>query len=600
MSDNSQDKKRWQKFSRLQIDRGVIKRRARKLENATLKHAHKFLTRRWTNVRDVGRNTVMWLMLVGLLIGLTSLQILWFQKGYTTEGPQTGGLYAEGVIGQLETINPLYTASLPEKSVEKLIFSSLLSYDKENKLRTEVADKWSVSEDGKTYTVKIRDDVYWHDGERLTVDDVLFTISLMQNEQIKSSLYNSWAGVQAKKVSADEVDFMIPSVYAPFAHALTFSILPKHTLKDVEPSDMRENNFGRNPVGSGPFVFKRIQIIDPDKDRLVVHMEQNERYFRSKPKVNRFQLHTYMSSEAMRRGFLTGEVGAVYGLDSVDANEVHKANPQANLVDVKLKNGVFAMLNNDSPVLSDVKVRRSLVEATNRQLIIDESLHSQAGKLDGPLLISQIGVTDQKQTPYDKVKAAALLDEAGWRLDGSQRKKDGQILELNVISLESGDYPAVVEQLKEQWQELGIKVSTKLVKSEELFANYLQPRAYDVLIHELAIGSDPDVYAYWHSSQARSNGLNLANYRSGVADGILSSARSRLEPELRLSKYIDFYEQWLKDVPAIALYQPEANYITTDVTTKSIENHTEIADAMTRYRSVEQWSVLSGTMMETP
>ncbi len=598
VEDDQQPEKQWRRFNRLKVDRGALKRRARKIENVTLKHAHKFLIRRWTNARDVGRNTLAWLLLVGLLIGLTSVQALWFQQAYTTMGPAPGGTYAEAVLGQLETINPLFSSTIAETSATKLIFSSLLTYDRDNQLTGDVASSWSVLGEGKVYDVKLRQDVVWHDGQKLTVDDVIFTIGLMQNETTRALQYGNWAGVVVQKISSYELQLTLPTAYAPFAHSLTFGILPRHILKDVSPAALRENDFGRHPVGSGPFSFRRIQVIDPSKNRLVVHMEANQAYYRGAPILNRFQLHTYETRDAMRRAVVTNEVTAALGLTAEDIDSVTAQSKDIIAPRVAVQNGVYALFNTDSPLLNNVSLRQALLQGTNRPALNDVLL-DRTLPLEGPLLDEHFSGGNLQQIAYDKTQAGLKLDSLGWKMNGSVREKDGAKLTLSMVAPDSGDYGAVVAELARQWQALGVVVKTELVNVSEIAQNYLQPRNYDVLVYELAVGSDPDVYAYWHSSQAKVSGLNLANYRSGLADDALSSARARLETNLRQAKYRTFVEQWLRDTPAIALYQPLLGYVST-ASSRSVSDRSSVADLATRYREVQRWSVSEMRVMQTP
>lgn len=596
--DDEQNPGSWRHFRRLKVNKNALRKRARKMESVTLKHAHRFITRRWTNVRDVARNTSAWLIAVGLLIGLSFLQSVWFQQAYTVVAPENGGTYAEGMIGRVETTNPLFASSTAEVSVSKLIFSSLLDYDTDNILRPSVAKSWHISEDGKVYSVQLRDDVFWHDGQKLTVDDVLFTVRLMQNESVRAKQYGSWAGVKVEKRSKSEIVFTLPSVYAPFAHSLTFGILPQHILKDVTPADIRENNFGRQPIGSGPFVFKRFQVINPDTDRLVVHMEANDHYFRGAPLLNRFQLHTYEDYDALERAFRTQEVNAALGLRANQIAALSTLRQDYKASDTLLGDGVYALFNADSPILGDKGLRQALLLGTNRQAVV-RSIDGRGAGLNGPLPASFTSTTTAKQASHNTQDAQSRLDALGWKQDGAVRKKDGAELALSMVAPESGDYKTIVNEIAKQWRELGVKVTVQFASTQEIASTYLQPRNYDVLVYEFAIGADPDVYSYWHSSQAKPTGLNFANYRSGAADDALSSARSRLDIPLRTAKYKAFTEQWLADTPAIALYQPWLSYITTESST-SLDDGVSVADISARYRNVERWAVSNGRVMATP
>ena len=156
--------------------------------------------------------------------------------------------------------------------------------------------------------------------------------------------------------------------------------------------------------------------------------------------------------------------------------------------------------------------------------------------------------------------------------------------------------------MSEQWRSLGITITTNIVDpddpSQNVAQNILQPRQYDVLLYQLTIGGDPDVYAYWHSSQA-ADGFNFSNYKSTSVDDALLSARSRLEPKLRTAKYSAFARQWLSDVPAIGLYQATAQYVHT-ASVHGIPAGTTLVSAADRYQNVLYWTVGSHTVFKTP
>lgn len=598
MDGEQPERKRWQRLQRLKINRNKVRGRARKIENATVKHAHKFLTKRWQNVRDVGRHTIAWLVLVTLLIGSALLQFLWFQKDYSVAGAQAGGTYAEGVVGRMETINPLFASSTAEISASNLIFSSLLSHDRDDALKGDLADSWSVTEEGKVYTVKLRSGVKWHDNKPLTADDVIFTVKLMQDRAVRAVQYGNWVGVKTEKISADEIKFTLPLSYAPFAHNLTFGVLPKHLLSKVKPANLRENEFGRKPVGTGPFVFRRIQLIDPNKDRLVVHMEANNSYHGGRLLLNRFQLHTYEDRSALKRAFVTDEVNAALGLNAEDVRDVVLKYDSVTASPARLKNATFAFLNNDNQLLKDVSLRQALVSGTDRSSL-QKLLWGRVLPIEGPLLDEYVGGNIASQAGFNRAGAIAKLEAAGWKLTDGVRQKDGQKLTLSVVAPDSGDYKKVCEELARQWRKLGVDVKVHMVDPSRIASEYLQPRSYDVLVYELSLGSDPDVYAYWHSSQVHSNALNFANYKSGLSDDALSSARARLDSSLRQAKYRTFVEQWVKDAPAVALYRPLLNYITRD-SSRSVENEASVAEPVTRYRDIKRWSVTQSNVMRTP
>jgi peptide/nickel transport system substrate-binding protein len=362
---------------------------------------------------------------------------------------------------------------------------------------------------------------------------------------------------------------------------------------------IRESSFSRNPVGSGPFVFQALRPIDPAASRAVLQLTKNADYYRGGMRLDRFQLQTYKSHDELRQGFLSREINAAVELSTTDIDTITQEAPTTVVADARMNNGVYAFFRTDNPVLSDASVRHALVLATDRKAII-KSLKGLAGDLQGPLVEDQIkSVAGIKQDVFNLDKAAELLDKAGWVKKGAVRVKAEQKLQLTIVAPKSGDFPQVTEMVSSEWRKLGVDVRTQLVDTATFEQNIVKPRAYDVLLYELALGADPDVFAYWHSSQATVKGYNLSNYKSGVADDALVSARSRSETALRAAKYAAFFRQWLSDAPAVALYRPHLHYVTTDSTT-SVKSSDTVVDALGRYNMLDQWTVRLEDQFKTP
>ena len=593
----------WRKYARLPRPSSKrVRLRARKLEGATLRHAHRFIVSRWANLKNVRRHAIGWVVLASLLVVVTSLQLMLIQNTYQSRQPVSGGTYAEGVVGRVDTLNPIYASTQSERSASALIFSSLLRYNDRNQLENDLAAGYTRSDDGRVYTVTLRSDALWHDGQRVTADDVVFTLGLIKNPVTRSYLYRTWQDVQVKKLDRYVVQFTLPSAYAPFTHALTFGIVPRHVLETISPARTREHTFNREPIGSGPLVFRSIQVIDPDADRVVVQMMRNEKYYRGTLKIERFQLHTYKSHDELRQGFLSREINAAHELTKSDIQTVLKEAPLTRVVNAPLNDGVYAFLRTDSPVLMDVAVRRALVKAVDKKEMI-KKFDGLAGALNGPLVDAQVsgGVSDLRQDSFDLDSAAADLEKAGWVLNDKNkiREKNGQKLQLSVVAPESGDFAEVMSAIAASWRRVGVDVRTQLVETSTFEQNILKGRAYDVLIYELALGADSDIFAYWHSSQASVRGFNLSNYKSGIADDALISARARVETDLRTAKYRAFVSQWISDAPAVALYQPRLHYVTTD-DTSAMNPDQNVIDSINRYHDIANWTVLKADQFKTP
>ncbi len=581
--------KPWHKFRK--IDLKSIDKQSKKVEVATARHAHKFLLGRLENLQHIRRHLFGWLLLLVVLIGLNAAQVIFDQKYVSVEQPADGSAYAEGVLGPLDNLNPLFASSDAEVSATKLIFSGLLNYDNNGHLQNDIAQSVEISPNGKVYTINLKPDIQWHDGKPVTAQDVAFTVGAMQNPQTGARQFSSWQNIQVVANGPRQVVFTLPTSYGPFASALTFPILPEHILGKIPPEQLQENNFRNKPIGSGPFKYVDLQQVDVSKDKKALQLTRYDDYWSGPSKLSKFSLYVYGNREDLVKGIQHREVNAASGV-RVDA-------PGLKSVDVTLNNGVFALLRMDNPTLKDKNIRKALVLALDRQ-----KLRNQLGgkkPLEGPIVNNQTPLAMQvAQLGYDFTAANKSLDESGW-VKGSDgiRRKDGQPLELRVVAVDTTNYRKLTKLLAEQWRLLGIKMETQLIDPEQIQQIILRPRAYDILVYELSMGGDPDGYAFWHSSQATGSGLNFSDYVSAYADDTLITARGRPNFAQRDTKYANFAKRWVEDVPAVALYRSSLHYTTTEGT-YSISDSDSLVSATDRYYDVINWASEPAVVYNTP
>jgi peptide/nickel transport system substrate-binding protein len=590
---------KWRRIPKMSFSSKELARRMKRVEGASIKHARRFVFKRLDNFREVRRRIALWVLAIGIIIGATGLQYLWYQNNYRTTANATGGTYAEAVLGPLDTLNPLFARSSAEEAAGELMFSRLITYDKSGHLNYDLANSMNVSPDGKTYSLTIRPDAKWDDGMYLRARDVVFTLNLLKNPATRSTI-TGWDNITVKEVDNQTVAFQLPAVYASFPHALRFlPILPEHILRDIEPSALRENGFSTKPVGSGPFALRLLQEVDSSNGRKIIHLAKSETYFSGTPKLDRIQLHVYKDMDAIKRALATSEVNAATDLTVTDGKSV--PGERYAVEHRAVNSGVYALMNTISPVLQDKKVRQALQVGTNTKEIRD-ALSPDIPELYLPFIDNQVYGNIPAAPVYDVNRANQLLDEAGWTMQGNTRTKDGKTLQLNVVTTKNNDFESSLEVLAKQWRALGITITTNIVNpndpSQNVVEDVLQPRQYDVLLYQLTVGGDPDVYAYWHSSQS-SAGLNFSNYKNPISDDALTSARSRVEPDLRNAKYITFANQWLADAPAIGLYQATMQYVHTK-SIHALATDYRLVSSADRYGDVRFWSVGDRMVFTTP
>lgn len=590
----------WKRLPKMNFNSRVIKKRIRQAHGATIKHAHRFITNRWSSFRESQQHITRWVLVMGILLAATGLQLMWYQNNYRTTARSNDGTYAEAVLGPVDTLNPIFADSSAEQSASYLLFSRLMSYDTTGHLGYDIANGVTVNDTKTVYTVSIRPDVLWHDGAKLTTADIAFTLDLIKDANVRSTI-EGWENISVRVISDTVIEFSIPSAYSAFRHLLTFPILPKHILGLVEPINIREASFSQDPIGSGPFRLNYVQDINTDTGQKVIYMVRNQSYYGGMTKLSRFQLHVYSTADGITKALSTNEVNAATDLSPIEFEKIDKEKYETS--STPIQSGVYAILNTTSTTLQEAYLRKALQLATNT-LAIRNSLGVNSPSLDLPLTNAQLSGDVPKADGFDLAAANNLLNDNGWVVGGDGlRSKNGQTLKLSVVVMKDSELEKVLGIIAAQWQKLNIDIETRVVDPDDISQNVvqgiLQPRNYDVLLYRLNIGADPDVYAYWHSSQANTGGLNFSNYSDQISDDALTSARARTEQDLRNAKYLTFVRQWLSDVPAIGLYQSTIQYVSVkDI--KSFNSSNTLILSTDRYSDVLNWSVGAKDVYKTP
>lgn len=592
-------KSSWKKYYKPRFSRKALDKRVQKLEKGTVRHAHRFVTSRLERLLGVKRHVTSWIVLVLLLVGISHAQLIMAQSGYTTKAYVDGGSYSEGVLGPMETLNPIYAKSNAEKSAARLMFASLFNYDSTGHISKDLADNLVINDAEDTYTIRLKDNLKWSDGYPLTIDDVVFTADVLKDPSTNSSIAG-WSSVNLKKIDNRTIQFKLPAAYSPFLHALTFPILPKHVLKDIGHSQLREHKFSNSPVTSGPMLFRVLQNVNADGSKKILHMAANPGYHKGEPKLDRFQLYVYSSRDDILKGLKVNEIAASPDIYHSDIPEAIKNRYSSSKHSIN--SGVYAMINMESDLLKSSAVRKALSISVDRTKL-RRSLGVPSDSLAGPILADHTNFYNGEPKPNFK-EAAKLLEDDGWKIVDGVRQKDGRKLELSLVSLRGRAYEKAASYLAKTWKDsLKISIDVKIVDptdtSQNVLQSILQPRNFDILIYELVIGGDPDVYAYWHSSQANMTGLNFSNYKNGVSDDALSGGRAKRDSNLRRVKYNAFVKQWQKDIPAIALYRPQVDYVYLK-SVKPMDDSNRLVESTDRYTDIIYWSVDQKLVYKTP
>ncbi len=541
------------------------KRSAQEIGQQADGQIEKLLVRRFERLVFVRRFVLLWTGLFVLLIFSTIIQYRGLGRYYQTPQPATGGVFSEGLVGTFTNASPIYATGTANQAVSRLVFSGLFNYDRTGQLVGDLARTVKIDQSEKNYIVSLKPGILWHDGKPLTADDIVFTYRTIQNGSAQSPLFSSWQDIVVSKIDEYTINFRLPNPLAAFPHSLTNGIIPEHILNQIEPRQMRSAQFNTAPIGTGPFKWRFVQVDGSPATGLEQHitLAPFDQYFQGVPKMDGFSLTTFTDENRLLDAYYDKKINAISGLNDVPEDIVTGVSDE--VYSTPLTSAVMAFFNNSRPGLNDVNVRKALVHAVDTKELVGQ-LQNVAGLVLSPLLSFQLGYDGgYAQARYDPAVANQLLDAAGYiKGPDGMRSKAGLPLEFSLVAQNTGNYTTTATYLQKKWAEIGVKTIVSYSRASDIQSDIIATHNYDILVHGISIGTDPDVYAYWDSTQASITSLgrlNLSEYRSKTADQALESARTRSDPAIRAVKYQSFVSTWVQEAPALALYQPTYVYV---------------------------------------
>lgn len=501
---------------------------------------------------------------LAILLGIASVSGLYaLEQSLLVDVPAYGGTLVEGEVGSPQFINPLLAVSDADRDLSALVYAGLMGLSGSGALVPVLAESYTISDDGKTYTFTIREGAMFSDGTPVTADDVVFTVEKAQNATIKSPKYADWAGVNAAASDSRTVRFTLAKPYAPFLSLTTLGILPSRIWRNVPSEAFPFSTLETSPIGAGPFT---IRAVSRDASGLIrnVSLDANPRYALGRPYLDGIRFEFYSRGEDLADARAGGAVESAYG---VAASAALKA-PYARVF------GVF-WNQSEKQVYARAEVRKALSTALDRSAIISSALGGYATAIMGPV---PPGV-DIKQVPVPQSEnptaaAATILQSGGWTYDGSARawslkasagggSASGAKQTLDRITLRTSNVPElknVASAVKADWEKLGIAVDIELYEPGDLSQNVIRPRKYEALLYGMVIGRDQDLYAFWDSQERNDPGLNIALYANKTVDALLENARGSADQKARMAALQKIENIVSADYPAAFIYAPDFIY----------------------------------------
>jgi peptide/nickel transport system substrate-binding protein len=498
-----------------------------------------------------------------LIAGVVAITLVWSLGSRADEevmGPDFGGAYREGIAGAPSRVNPLFAdENATDQALVSLVFAGLTRLDQHGAPFPDLAQTWSLSDDGLTYTFTLRPDLRWHDGRRLTAQDVVFTYTLLQSPElpIPPRVAGFLSGASITAPDERTVVIELAQAYSALPAYLTLGILPRHSLNGLSMTEIYNSFFNQQPVGSGPY---RLVRLTPS----VAELAANPGYHFEQPFIQRLDLRFYRDEGAVAAALARGEItAALLSGTSGEAAGLDLAGDGA-WRQTPLDTGeiTYVYLNLNLPMFQDRRVRQALLYALDRDALVRDAFGGGAAKAESPIPPSSWAYSPSlTRYEFDPRLAALLLDEAGWPRDaGGVRSRDGRPFAFTLVTSPDAVRFAAAQAAAASWNALGLQVTVSTVGVTELLRNRMSPRDYEAAVWVRIPAADPDPFEQWHSSRATGSGANLTGFSDRRVDSILEQARAATQSR-RKELYFEFQELFAQEVPAIPLYVSVSTYV---------------------------------------
>jgi peptide/nickel transport system substrate-binding protein len=509
--------------------------------------------------------------------------------------PANGGFLKEGIIGSPRFVNPVLAVSDVDHDLTSLIYSGLMKNTTNNSVETDLADKFEISEDGLEYTFYLKNNIYFHDGENITTDDIEFTINKIQDSSIKSPKRPNFYDVKVEKIDEKIIKFILKKPYSPFLGNLTVGILPKHLWGNLSAEQFPFSQYNVEPIGSGPYKINKMNTLKKNMLLIPTYYEliAFNKYNPQRPFIDKITINFYSNEKDLINAYNKGEVESINSISIENIKEVKEKKESEVKISVLPRIFAIFLNQNENDILTQKEVRQALNLSINREKIINDILGGYGKPIYGPI---PFNINDDSTNSYNPEESIKILEKAGWVRSSSTNifekkidKKTKIELTISLSTLNSSDLVKIAEYIKADWEKIGVKVDLKQFEFGDLQQNVIRSRKFETLLYGEVIGKDMDFFAFWHSSQRNDPGLNISMYTNSKVDKILEDARKIQNKNERISKYLEFESELNKDIPAIFLYSPSFSYIVPQKI-KGVEINS-VTIPSDRFTSIDKWYI---------
>ena len=513
-----------------------------------------------------------------------------------TTAPSGARFYREGLVGSVQRLNPLFAhLNAPDHDIASLIFEGLFALNDYGEPVPRLAAELTTSSDGLEYVVRLRDDVRWQTGLAFSVDDVLYTVSLLSDPRYSefSPVGEFWQSVETQKLSEDLIRFHLAQPYSSFPILLTMGVLPEHALRGTSIEQLAGHPFNLSPIGTGPYQLSALDSADGlGITGLSLALSPT---YRQRPEaqtgylLRELHFRLYSDSDAAKDAYLAGEIDGVAGLAPLTDLAALPQSRVYRQVDSLLNVLVFNW--NQSP-FEERRVRQALSLSLDIPALIETHFGAAATYADSPYVPGSSvyqphafwSTQDLAQAQTLMNSAVAAAESGGDNEDAADSPADsGQPYTL--ITEDRVPLRGLANEIAAVWQQLGLDFVVEPLDAAA-YRDRLETGQFSAAFVGQLISADPDLFRFWHPAQS-SVGGNYGAAADNELSELLEDARGAVIPARRALVWQRVQEVFAEQAIAIPLYYP----VFTAVVRKGIEGIQLgfMSSPADRFRGIQHW-----------
>ena len=456
------------------------------------------------------------------------------------------------MIGEPSNLVAMIAGDSASSAIAANIFNTLIKYDENLNHAPELASQWIISDDQKTITFKLKENLFWADGTPLTSDDVLFTWRLVTDPNTRTPYASDYLLVKdAQTPNKQTFTVTYEQNYAPALDTwASLQILPKHVLKD---EDINNTFFSRKPTGSG--YYQLDQWINGQQ----VTLKRNKNSTQGQALIEKLTSRIIPDTSSQFLELIADNI------DLMNINPIQYQRVFPSREDLKQKIGLYKELGNGYTYLgfnlkqapfNDPKVRQAMNYAINKEEIIKGVLLGLGEAIASPYKPGTRWNNESLSPyPYDPSKALALLKEAGYeRNPAGILVKDGKPFEFEILTNQNKQREMTAVLVQRRLKEIGIDVKIRVLEWASFINRFIKTGDFKAVVLGWSLSLDPDQFNIWHSSQQGPGQFNFVGYENPRVDELLELGRRELDNDKREEIYHEFSKLLLEDSPIVYLY----------------------------------------------